>query len=57
MGISSLNCSANQWTGFHMIVASLMKGLKLEMCISTYILIFSCIMLENGQTYFKDLAV
>ena len=30
MEISPLICSANQWTGFYMITASVMKGLRLE---------------------------
>ena len=28
METSSLVCGANQWTGFYMITASVMKGLK-----------------------------
>ena len=28
MGTSPLICSANQWTGFYMITASVMKGLN-----------------------------
>ena len=28
MEISPLICSANQWTGFYMIAASVLKGLK-----------------------------